>query len=161
MAVTKPCSCCMSRVRGDCRMSLYKGKALNFNSLGVILRLYFATDASLRVVRIQCLGVRNKRGRNTVLKCNKVAKTVLALLSVFSYHFTSELQRKISTEQAKSLPGNLIDKGILVMLPAQEGPVPEGISHLGVSSSHHKSSQQTARAHSGCRPACFMCHDLM
>lgn len=103
-------------------MSLYKGKALNFNSLGVILRLYFATDASLRVVRIQCLGVRNKRGRNTVLKCNKVAKTVLALLSVFSYHFTTELQRKISTEQAKSLPGNLIDKGILVMLPAQEGP---------------------------------------
>lgn len=120
MAVTKPCSCCVSRVHGDCWTSLYKGKALNFSSLGVILRLYFATDASLRVVRRRCLGVRNKRGRNAVLKSNNVVKTVLDLLSVFSYHFTTELQREISTEQAQSLPGNFIDKGILVILPAQE-----------------------------------------
>lgn len=72
------------------------------------------------MARRQCLGVRNKRGRNAVLKSNNVARTVLDLLNVFSYHFTTELQRKTSTEQAQSLPGNLIDKGILVMLPAQE-----------------------------------------
>lgn len=72
------------------------------------------------MARRQCLGVRNKRGRNAVLKSNNVARTVLDLLNVFSYHFTTELQRKTTTEQAQSLPGNLIDKGILVMLPAQE-----------------------------------------
>lgn len=39
VAVMKPCSCCMSRVHGDCWTSPSKGKALNFSSLGVILRL--------------------------------------------------------------------------------------------------------------------------
>lgn len=64
--------------------------------------------------------MRNKREGTRVKKNSNTAKTFLDLLNVFCYHFTTELQRKISTEQAESLLGNLIDKGILVMVPAQE-----------------------------------------
>lgn len=40
---------------------------------------------------------------------------------MFCYHFTTEPQRKISTEQAESLPGKLIDEGILVKSPFSKG----------------------------------------
>lgn len=42
--------------------------------------------------------------------------------NVFCYHFTPELQRKISTEQAEIPLGKLIDKGILVTAPAAGSP---------------------------------------
>lgn len=53
--------------------------------------------------------------------CN-LAKTFLDLLNVFCYHFTPELQRKISTEQAEILLGKLIDMGLLVTALAQGSP---------------------------------------
>lgn len=49
----------------------------------------------------------NKRGRDVDQEDSTLAKTVLELLNVFCYHFTTELQREASTEQAESLLGAL------------------------------------------------------
>lgn len=59
-----------------------------------------------------------KEGKGYRLKSSNLAKTILDLLNVFCYHFTTDLHREISTEQAESLLGSLTDKGISA--PAQE-----------------------------------------
>lgn len=113
------------------------------------------------MVRRQRLGVRNKRGRNAVLKSNNVAKTVLDLLNVFSYRFTTELQRKISTEQAQILPGNLIDKSILVIPPAQGCSC--STRDLTPGCEQQPQQELPARCQSSLwvQKTCLVCHDLM